>query len=200
MKSRAEYNRKYYLANRERILARCKEYRKRNRERVKAADRAWRKANPEKVRAIEKKYRQTHHEKIREKERERDRKRRKNNPEKAREKSRRFRARKKIRMAADPKLYAHYRAVKSAARKRAAAKFATDPVKYANNRLSKRRTYARRMMKAGRGYSPRPQCRVPDWAVKGQHLDARSAFLAVNLTASQRAYARELAIERKAAK
>ena len=56
------------------------------------------------------------------------------------------------------------------------------------------------MMKAGRGYSPRPQCRVPDWAVKGQAVDVRSAFLAENLTPAQRAYARDLAIERKAAK
>jgi len=38
-----------------------------------------------------------------------------------------------------------------------------------------------------------------EWAAAGQRvLDVRSAFLAVNMTPSQRAYARELAIERRA--
>ena len=198
MKSRAEYHRKWYAANRERILARLKEWRKRNLKKRREVEGAWRKANPEKCKEKCKRYRMEHLEEVRAKDAERAAKRRREDPEKDHEKDRRYRARKKIRMAADPKLYAHYRAVKNAARKREIAKFATDPVKYAKERMYKRRSYVRRMMKAGRGYSPRPQCRIPDWAVKGQPLDTRSAFLKENLTPSQRAYARELFIERRA--
>lgn len=48
-------------------------------------------------------------------------------------------------------------------------------------------------------YRPRFSCRIPDWATKGQRvIDERSQFLDVNLTDAQRAYARELAIERAA--
>lgn len=47
-------------------------------------------------------------------------------------------------------------------------------------------------------YKPRYSIRLPDWCVKGQFItDVRSQWLAENLTATQRAYARELAIERR---
>lgn len=38
---------------------------------------------------------------------------------------------------------------------------------------------------------------IHDWCVYGRVIDAKSAFLAMNLTASQRAYAMELYRERK---
>ena len=48
-------------------------------------------------------------------------------------------------------------------------------------------------------YSPRPWMRLPEWMpVGGSCIDVRSPWLINNLTDSQRAYARELAIERKA--
>lgn len=47
-------------------------------------------------------------------------------------------------------------------------------------------------------YKPRFSIRIPDWATKGQRvLDARSQWLACNLTDAQRAYARKLFIERR---
>ncbi len=79
------------------------------------------------------------------------------------------------------------------------ARCAEDAVLYAAIRAKRRTSAAIKTMRKGNTYLPRFSRRIPDWAVKGQHLDTRSAFLAVNLTASQRAYARELAIERKAA-
>ena len=59
--------------------------------------------------------------------------------------------------------------------------------------------YAKARLLDGKGYRPRFRVRLPEWAAAGQRvLDVRSAFLAVNMTPSQRAYARELAIERRA--
>lgn len=69
---------------------------------------------------------------------------------------------------------------------------------YARNRAKDRaRKYAmwRRMgLNWGLG---RPAMRIPDWCVRGGVLDTRSKWLVNNLTDSQRAYARELAIQRK---
>ena len=48
---RAEYDRTYWVANRERRLERKKEYYKENRERVKTRAKKWREANPERVKA-----------------------------------------------------------------------------------------------------------------------------------------------------
>ena len=67
-------------------------------------------------------------------------------------------------------------------------------------RTQARIAHAKARIAKGKSYSPRYSCRLPDWAPVCGTVDARSAFLGVNLTASQRAYARELAIERKAAK
>lgn len=78
---------------------------------------------------------------------------------------------------------------------------AADAKAYANHR-AKRRIWAARksVLKFGK-YSPRYNIRIPDWALFGDRtIDARSQWLDVNLTASQRAYARDLAIERRAAK
>ena len=68
-------------------------------------------------------------------------------------------------------------------------------------RAQRRKCYAKARVLCNKGYRARFRCRLPEWAAAGQRvLDARSQWLAVNVTASQRAYARELAIERKAAK
>ena len=81
------------------------------------------------------------------------------------------------------------------------AKLEADAKLYAAWRAKRRIQRARKAVAEGRTYRPLYCTRFPDWATKGQRgLDARSAFLACNLTDSQRAYARELAIERRAAK
>jgi len=192
----AEYYRKYYAANREHILARCRDWRKRNVEKRREIESAWRKANPEKRRKALERYRLAHRDERRAKDAEYQKRLRRENPEKVHARERRYRARKKERMSADQNLYAHYRSLKNAARKRAVAKCATEADRYAKERLYKRRCYARRMIKAGKGYSPRPQRRIPDYATKGNVADVRSQYLIENQTASQKAYARELAIER----
>ena len=70
------------------------------------------------------------------------------------------------------------------------------------NLYAKRRAY-NRMLKAksiilrGGVYRPRFSCRIPDWAVKGEMiLNASSQWLAVNITPSQRAFAREIAMQK----
>ena len=199
---RPDYYRSYYAANREKILARCKKWRTRNRARRNEIERAWREANPEKVRAKYKRYRLAHQEERRAKDRARAKEMRKEDPEKCREKDRLFRIRKKARMAADPELRAHFLSKKRAAKKRydarLAARCARDADRYAKERMCKRVSYAKKMVRAGRPYRPLPSRRIPDWATKDERiLDTRSQFLADNITDSQRAYARELAIERK---
>ena len=74
----------------------------------------------------------------------------------------------------------------------------SDAALYAAWRAKRRMRTARKAISEGRRYHPLFCCRYPEWATKGQRaLDARSQWLAVNLSASQRAYARELAIERR---
>lgn len=198
-KYRSEHYRQYYAANREKILARCREWRKRNLEKRRAVEAAWRKANPQKCKEKYRRYRLKHLEERRAKAAEYAKKRRRENPEKVREMDRRKRAREKARMAADPALYRVYRALKNAAKKRYDATFATDAARYARDRANKRKSHARRRIAAGKTYKPMPNRRTPDWACKGERtLDARSAFLAVNQTASQRAFARELQKKRMA--
>lgn len=47
-------------------------------------------------------------------------------------------------------------------------------------------------------FKPRHSIRYPDWCVKGQHVvDVRSQWLIENITPEQRAYVRELFIERR---
>ena len=90
------------------------------------------------------------------------------------------------------------RACAARADERLRSKLEADAKLYAKWRAKRRMRWARKTVAKGRAYSPLFCTRIPDWATKGQRvLDARSAFLAVNLTDSQRAYARELAIERK---
>lgn len=62
---------------------------------------------------------------------------------------------------------------------------------------AKRRVWEMKRRKRARHYSPRFRLRIPDWCCKGFALDGNSQFLSVNLSPAQRAYAKELAIERK---
>lgn len=72
---------------------------------------------------------------------------------------------------------------------------------YAVYRAYARTWWAKRRIKAGKRYRPRPHVRIPDWATKGKSvLDVRSRWIFENTTRAQRAYARELAIERKGGK
>ena len=62
---RAEYNRKYYGANSEKMRERNHKWKKANPEKVRAKDREWKKANPEKVREGVRKWRENNLEKVR---------------------------------------------------------------------------------------------------------------------------------------
>jgi len=122
--------------------------------------------------------------------------RRKANPEAFRAKQRRWRQKpeSKVKLAAAQRKRrsANPEAVRAADR----AHYAKAVVR---KRAQKRVCHAKARLLAGKVYSPRFHVRLPDWAAAGQRaLDARSQWLAVNLSASQRAYARELAIERRA--
>lgn len=159
-KSRAEYNRQYYAANREKILARIKTRRASDPDRFRAREAAWRKANPKACHEKQRRYRQKPESKV--KNAAKNRARRAENPDAVR--------------AADRAFYA-----KAVVRKRA----------------QRRKCYAKARVLCNKGYRARFRCRLPEWAAAGQRvLDARSQWLAVNLTASQRAYARDLEIER----
>ena len=69
---------------------------------------------------------------------------------------------------------------------------------YAKNRARNRAAHVAQWKREGKGWGAgRPAMRIPDWCVRGGALDVRSPWLINNLTDSQRAYARELAIERK---
>jgi len=57
MPNTAEYRRKYYYANREKVLGWAKTYRENNKEKIRAAHAEWRKKNSEKIRAYGAKYR-----------------------------------------------------------------------------------------------------------------------------------------------
>ena len=73
-----------------------------------------------------------------------------------------------------------------------------DAVAYAKGRAYGRMLRAKRTVLRGGVYRPHFSYRIPDWATKGEPvLDASSSWLDINLTPSQRAFARELAIERK---
>lgn len=69
---------------------------------------------------------------------------------------------------------------------------------YATGRAYNRMLKAKRTILRGGVYRPRFSSRIPDWAVKGEKiLNASSQWLAVNITPSQRAFAREIAMQKK---
>ena len=72
-----------------------------------------------------------------------------------------------------------------------------DSALYAKGRAYNRMLKAKRTILRGGKYRPRFGYRIPDWAVKGETiLNSSSQWMEINITPSQRAYARELAIER----
>lgn len=191
---------------RERKRLRSIEYRKKNKEKIrayrksakrKAAQgrymREWRAAHPEYQRA----YYATHREAFRDYQRawlerwgikrgvrivltdmervERRRAYRKRNREKMRAYSRRSYLRRIIREMFDAEYYAHNRA---------------------RTRANHYARWKRMGLTWGQG-GGRPSMRIPDYCCRGQVLDVRSQWLINNMTDEQRAYARDLAIERK---
>ena len=121
---------------------------------------------------------------------------RKANPEKCKEKQRRYRQKPESKVKDAAKQRARRAANPEAVRAADRAFYARAVVR---KRAQRRVCYAKARLLDGKGYRPRFRVRLPEWAAAGQRvLDVRSAFLAVNMTPSQRAYARELAIERSA--
>ncbi len=112
--------------------------------------------------------------------------------------------------AAKQRRYRHRPEVKARLAEQARAKRAANPEQaraesrayYAKTvecrRAQARIAHAKARLAKGKLYRPRFQCRLPEWAPVGGAVDVRSPYLAYNLTPSQRAYARELAIERRA--
>ena len=80
------------------------------------------------------------------------------------------------------------------------ATFIHDCAAWAAWRAKWRIIYAKRVIRRGKCYTPRYYLRFPDYAVKAGVIDVRSAFLEEGITPEMRAYARELAIERRTAR
>ena len=164
------YDKRYRERERAKVAAYGKAYKAAHREKIRKQKRARYWADPEKARAKGREKYAANREKRIKKVAEWQR----NNPEKVQAYSKRTRANLRRKMAEDSD-------------------------RYAMERAKERMRSARRSIKKGIRYRPRFFLRIPDWATFGQRiLDTRSAFLAVNMTPSQRAYARELAIERSA--
>ena len=69
---------------------------------------------------------------------------------------------------------------------------------YAKHRAENRLYYALKRVIQHKNYRPNMNARIPDYAVKGEMiLNASSQWLAVNITPSQRAFAREIAMQKK---
>ncbi len=77
------------------------------------------------------------------------------------------------------------------------ARCEVDAAFYAQFRAAYRIRAAKKRLLAGKVYKPRFAKRIPDNCTKRAVLDVRSAYLAVNATFEQNAFARDLAIERK---
>ena len=143
-----------------------------------------------------------------EKQREADRRYRLRHPDRCRERDRRWRAANPDkRKAQKQRNYQRHRAEILAKKRRQYVedgvwtarklRFAFDAAAYAKYRASQRMGGAKRCVLAGRFYKPRFNRRIPDWATYGKVVWAGSPWLVENLTMSQRAYARELTIERR---
>lgn len=76
--------------------------------------------------------------------------------------------------------------------------WAVDAAAYAEARRKGRIYRAKKAIAEGRIYKPSFNRRIPDWATYCRVAWAESPWLVENLTPSQRAFARELAIERGA--
>jgi hypothetical protein len=128
--------------------------------------------------------------------RERDRKWRTANPDKRKAQKRRNYQRHRIEILEKKRRYYVERLVWERRR----LLFAVDSTAYASFRAAMRIRNAKRCILGGNLYKPRFNRRIPDWATFGKVVWAASPWLATNLTPSQAAYARELAIERKGGK
>ena len=95
----------------------------------------------------------------------------------------------------NPKHVARYRQINLS---RAKARKGVDCEFYAKRRAAVRMSYAKSRILRGLSYTPMFSRRIPDYAVMAPCIiDCRSPFIINNLTDSQNAYARELAIERR---
>ena len=144
----------------------------------------------ERQREADRRYRLRHPDRCRE----RDRKWREANPDKRKAQKRRNYQRHRAEILAKK----HRQYVEAGVWTARRLLFASDAGAYAKFRAAARMRIAKRCVLAGRFYKPRFARRIPDWCVMGGVVDMRSPWLAENLTPSQRAFARELAIERKA--
>lgn len=142
-----------------------------------------------KQREADRRYRLRHPDRCRE----RDRKWREANPDKRKAQKRRNYQRHRAEILAQKRRYY----VEHRVWERRRLLFVVDSTAYANFRAAMRIRKAKRRIMGGNLYKPRSARRIPDWCVMGGAIDARSPWLAENLTPSQRAFARELAIERK---
>ena len=98
----------------------------------------------------------------------------------------------------NPELVLEYQRTRDAKRRE---RMQADSAYFARERARRRKARAKKRILAGKPYYPHFRKRIPDWAVFGQPLlDANSPYIYENITDSQRAYARELAIERRAAR
>ena len=199
MGRRPGYAHDYYLAHKDKIIARKREWQRRNIERARANNAAWAAANPDKVRAAQKRYRDAHRLERRAKDAARKRAKRAADPEKARELYRQHNKLRKARMAADPVFSARWHAAHAAHVRKYNAKMLLVSARfYTLSRMYHRKSYAKKVVLSGKPYRPRYSCRIPDWAVKGERIiDYRSQFLYENITPAMAAYARSLAMERR---
>ncbi len=169
---RREYDRAYYKANRDKLNVQHRKWYLKNREHVLDYMKEYlkRPGKRERARALQRICRAKNRENYRRLERECYWR----NVEVRRKKALKAAAKLRMRCSVDPKVYAQHRAI--------------------------RRMYylLNTERKSGRKYAPRPKCRIPDWARKGEKLvDVRSQWLVENHTAGAAGYARELAIGRK---
>ena len=187
-KQRREYARAYYWANVEKVRAYHREWNRAHRDTIypkqNAAKRKERRENPDKVRARERAYWRK--------------------PENA---ARKRQAMKKYRVSAKGRAWRMAWNAKNADRVKATnqrseakrkVKKQTDAAYYAKRRADVRKRHAKAAVIAKGSYRPRYSARIPDWCVMGGAVDVRSRFLFENATASDRAFARDLAIERRA--
>lgn len=175
-----EYNRRNYLKHRAARLAYAAAYRVAHRDELVTYQREYRRTHGDHVRELER----IRREKNRERKLATNRKWRKSAKGKA------WRA---AWNAANPDKIAAQNRRGETNRK---AKKQTSAEYYARRRAQNRVYHAKFAIKTRGIYRPRFAARYPDWILMGNGVDARSQFLDVNITDSQRAYARELAIER----
>lgn len=173
----AEYHMAYYAAHREQFLEYNRKWRKRNAEKIRAY-----KQRPD-VREKHNAYTKAWQDRNRERVRETNRAWKAQNPDRV-----------KAVLLAYQKAHPEY---KRMYRMRCMVREMTDCEYYAERRRKERERANRRRLRMGLTAVGKPARRIPDWCVRGGVLDASSPWLWENVTDEQKAYARELMIERK---